>query len=201
MGFLTDLLFGTQAEAAKLNQQNVDKSLGFLSGVNLNAPFGAGREALMQGRQDLLQGFQQGIAGLGAAGTGAQLDTLARGRESLGMARQSLGQRGLYGSSLIGNAQAGINDQTSRTMAGIAGQTAAAQGGLAAQRGHALAGLQGGIADLWQNQAQMQLQRAGMQAQTLGNVQHQGSPGLLGTIISGGLGFLGGFYGVGGQQD
>lgn len=197
MGFM-DLMFGTQDEAQKLNQANVERSLSFLGDVDLSGPFGMSRQALMQGRDDVRQGFGQAIAGVGAAGTGAQLDIESAGKESLGMARQSLAQRGLYGSNLIGNTQAGIGNQTARAQAGVAGQTAAAQGGLAAQRGQMLSQIQSLLAGTWESQAGMQLNRAQSQAETLGKVQHVGQSGLIGSIISGAAGFLGGFYNPGG---
>lgn len=195
MGWLSDVLIGTQAQAAAANTANMNQQQALLGGVDLASPFAGARQDLMRGREELLRGFREAIAGVGAAGTGAVLDAQARGRESIGAARQNLAQRGMYGSSQMANQTAGINDATSRTVANITGATAGAQGQLAAGRGQALAGMDTRMAMLGPQQAGMQLQQAGMQSNALGQWQHQGQPGMLGTILSGGLGFLGGYFG------
>jgi hypothetical protein len=183
MGFLGDLLFGTEKKAANLNQQNVDQALALLKGVPLEELFGQQRAALEKGRADIETGFRQGIAGLGAAGTGAQLDILAGQQQSLGALSSGLAQRGLYGSSVRAQGGAGIRDMAGRSLAGIQGQVAGAQGGLAAQRGLALSGIQQGIGASYGQLAGMGMAQAGAQAQVLTNTQHQGHGGIAGPLL------------------
>ena len=133
MGFLDsigDFLFGTQDEAAKLNQQNVDKALGLLGNVPISSLYGQAQGAVGQGRQDIMQGYQQALSRVGTAGVGSALAALQREREAQGMLRQTLMSRGLGSSSGAARMGSGIRGETDRTLAGIEGQVASAQGGL-----------------------------------------------------------------------
>lgn len=192
MGFLGDLLFGTQDDAAAQNQANVNKALDYYQGVPIAGLYGQARDAL--GRNSGQPHYQQALALLGQAGTGASLETLQREREAVGANRQQQAQRGLFGSSLAAGANTGIRAATDRTLAGIQGQTAAAQGQVKMAQGQEAFRRDLGLSGLYANQAGAELQRAGGQANVLQNTQVEGSPGLLGTIVSGGLGFLGSYY-------
>lgn len=189
MGFLSDigdLLFGTQDEAQAKNEANVQKALGLLGDVDLKGLFGQAQGALGQGREDLQKGFGSALARVGTAGLGSALQALAREREAQGALMQSLQARGLGSSSGAARMGTGIRGETDRTLAGIESGVGQAQAGLLAGRGQALAGQSNQSANLWAQLANMELSRAQSQAGVLGDVQYEGSPGILGGLLGAG---------------
>jgi len=197
MSFLSDLLFGTEREAQRLNEGNVERGLGLLGNVDVSGLFGRARGQITdQGRQDLLGQYQSAISQLGAAGTGAQLEATRAADVAGASTRQNLAQRGLFSSSLAQSGDRGISADLTRMQSNIASGTAVGQGGLMAGLGGALAqesrSREGALAGLNVGQAGMELGRAGQQAGLLGNVQYQGTPGALGGLLSSvGLGLQG----------
>jgi len=183
MGWFSDFLYGTEAEAAEKTEAGKVQGQNLLSGVPIDRLYGAGIDQLMggRGRAD----YQRAIGLVGQAGTGSALQALQRARQAQAGNRQQLAQRGLYSSSLATGADAGINAATDRTLAGIAGQTAAAQGGLQAGLGQQEFGRDRAIAGLYAGQADANLRRAGAQAGLLSQYQYQGQPGALGEFAYG----------------
>lgn len=203
MGFLSgivDTLFGTEGKAQKLNEEQMREALALITGVPLEQLFGQARGQITdQSRRDITKGFGSAISQVGASGVGQQLAAQRATAQSIGAGRQSLAQRGLYGSSLADNLSSGLRQQGRLTRAGIAANTAGQQGALLAGRGQALAAdtraREALLASLFTGQAGAQLGQAQAGANVLTGYQHVGTPGILGA----GLGALGGaaFGGLG----
>jgi hypothetical protein len=190
-GFTAEWLFGNMEEAEKKNEQQRDLGLQTLAGVPIGELFQQARQYLAggfaQGRADLQRNYQQGINAVGSAGVGAQLGLQRQTGQSIGDARTSMAQRGLYGSSLLGNATSGIRAQSGLASGQIASGVAGQQAGLLAGLGQGLAQshqAQGSLgANLFTGQAGLSQRNAESQANLRAQYAYQGTDGMADEII------------------
>lgn len=159
-------LFGTQAadDANKANEKRYQQALGIWNqlGGQHNILMNRAEGALGRQLDAIRSGFQGARSSLAGQGQATKSDILAREKQNLASTQQSLVSRGLYGSTTLDAANAGIYSDTNREMSAVdqaiaqmmaqlqvgqAGAEAQAHGGMAAfqqSRYSTLADLLGG---------------------------------------------------------
>ena len=190
MGFLKDLVGGTQSKARRRTRANVLQGMGILEGQM------GGRSMFYNPALQALQGgvignLQKAYQEIGTLGREQKRQALEREQAAQGDIQQQMMSRGLGSSTVLAGLQRGLSADTSRRLAEI-------QESMSGLRASALGNLAGGygqLANFYTGQQAHDAALAQQRASMIGGLQYQGQPGIGGQLIGAGLGAAIGSFG------
>lgn len=165
--------------------KHLDEARGVYGDVQANNAqnFALSRAATRRGGRAAVAGYGQAIRQVGGAKQASTLAAQDAGVQQGAQADQSLASRGLYNTTVLDNARAGISGGVTRQLAQIDSDYAQLLAGLQMGKGNAQAQMESQLAGTYQNQAQAGTQIGQQWINTLGSVQEEDPNAWLGSLL------------------